>query len=171
MDNKRELSDEESVRLAKVERRLLVPGALKLGYEIQDKIHVILLRDYPGVQIPAITQSWGGVVVTATDGSGVTVDLVCLNVAPRAVANFQLHLDDSEAENSFMSFRGRFGGVEQDVLIPLSAIMQISYPGHHYFDFAFSSVPAVMTATAVLGEVTRVEAVEKPKASHLRVVK
>lgn len=167
-------ADAENVRLAKVERRLLVPAALSLGYETDDKIHVILLRDYPGVVIPSNSQMWGviGVAGVGEDKRQVDLPLVCLNVAPRAVTAFSLNIDESGEENSDMSFTARFAGVPQNVIIPLSAIMQISYPGRPFLDVTFSPVPSVHLAYEGLEAVGKVVQAEKPsKAPFLRVVK
>ena len=65
--------------------------------------YVVIDAHYPGVEVP---QSY------VTDGQ------IVLNIAPRAVSNFNLNLES-------LSFSTRFGGVPIDIHVPVFAVVGI----------------------------------------------
>ncbi|MGI2259168.1 ClpXP protease specificity-enhancing factor [Shewanella sp. GXUN23E] len=95
---------------------------------------------------------------------------IVLNLAPSAVSNLQMG-------NDFVEFNARFGGVPQQIMLPLASIIAI-YARENGAGVVFEMEEAYMTAQTNEAELELVPEVEEPpvheaakRRPHLTVVK
>ena len=117
--------------------------------------HLLVDVDFEGVDVP---QAY------VTDGQ------IVLNVAPRAVSNFEMN-------HQFVAFSTRFGGIPIDLMVPVAAVMGI-YAHENGQGMVFeleedpeNDPPPIKGSTVVTSSKTKKKSSKFKDKPSLRVVK
>ncbi|MBD1581024.1 ClpXP protease specificity-enhancing factor [Pseudoalteromonas sp. S16_S37] len=114
--------------------------------------HLVVNAEYPAVQVPTQFVQDGQIV---------------LNISPSAVTQFAM-------DNHQLSFNARFGGQPMQVYVPIAAVLAIyareNGEGTVFTQEEFPEEDIQETLETQSTESEKAEP-EKPKGSHLRVIK
>lgn len=111
----------------------MIEAALNVSDNCGTKIHFLVMRNFPGVEVPDSVRLSGEVQILPPDDFQdlfpIKTETVILNLAARATSNRAVTVDsDGEV---WVSFKARFAGKDHSVMFPAASIALIFYPDEY----------------------------------------